>query len=72
MPIPSISPRMRYLPIYVSWVLCAVILLIVATIEATHRSKERADCYRKMQSIELCPKPAWWEDIIRTASNRGA
>lgn len=55
---------MRYLPIYVSWVLCAVILLIVATLEATDRSRERAACYRKMQSIEACPKPAKWEDIL--------
>ena len=51
----------RYTPIIVSWVLALIVLLIVATLEATDRSRDRAECYRVKQSIEACPKPANWE-----------
>ena len=56
---------MKYLPIIVSWVLAFMVLLIVATLEATDRSKERTACYRAQQSIDACPRPAWWENVLR-------
>ena len=62
---PTIDRYLKYTPIIVSWVLAFMVILIVATLEATERSKARAECYRVKQSIEDCPRPSWWEAWLR-------
>ena len=45
--------------------LLCVVSLTALTIVATDRSRERTQCYRTSASIEACPKPEWWEDVLK-------
>ena len=42
----------------------AVAALIVLTLIATDRSRERTACYRTAVAIEGCPHPSWWENLL--------
>lgn len=57
-----------------TWLLTALfvgfLLLVVATLEATDRSRERTTCYKHLLasgegSVDDCPIPAEWENKLK-------
>lgn len=41
------------------------IMLVVATMVATGKSRERTACLTSTQSVEQCPMPSGWETLLR-------
>lgn len=45
------------------------IMLVVATVVATGKSRERTACLRSAQSVEQCPMPSGWETLLRRVTS---
>lgn len=43
------------------------IALTVATVIAIDKSRDRTACLGSAQTVEQCPVPSWWENLLRKA-----
>ncbi len=49
-----------------------VVSLVLMTLVAIDRSRDRTACYKATQMTEGCSTPSWWEEILRRNIGPGA